>query len=399
MRLNCEMLCTRNHVANTLLTIITLIIQLSHANSENISFENENIGSEKIESFQRQGHRNSTPEKKQSECTESITTVNNERVLCKNELIFEERFHGDLNDSIWTREIRIPLKPDYEFCVYRNDGIVRTHDGMLEITPKILEDSYGNNTVYIGKMILADCTSNVVEECQREATGYHILQPIISGRLSTKQSFNFRYGKIEINAKFPQGDWLFPEMYLLPRYESIEDKYAFAKVILGLARGNDILYDDEKEYGGKFLEFGFRFGDSDHFQYKNITKFRHSGAWTKDFHKYTTVWSDVGMTFLVDGTKVGFINLQEEFEDPTSKLRQFSPFEQEFYLALGVGVGGLHVFFDDLVSDQYSKPWRNLGAKAMLNFWKAKNQWLPSWKRQNGSEAKLKIKSIRIWSV
>ncbi|XP_033230312.1 beta-1,3-glucan-binding protein-like isoform X2 [Belonocnema kinseyi] len=342
--------------------------------------------------------------KREVKCDESITTVSNEKMECTNQIIFEETFNN-LNESIWTREIKIPQEPDFEFCVYRNDGnddgIVTVNENSLRITPRILEEAYGDNSVYIGKMVLANCSSNVFEECQRDATAFHILQPVISSRLITKNSFNFRYGKIEINAKFPQGDWIFPEMYLLPRYESKDDKYAFAKVNLGVARGNERLYNEDnfsEEFGGKLLEYGIRFGISEKLQHKNVTKFKRNGPWTTDFHKYTTIWSEDGFSFFVDSTEVGFLRF-EDFDQFSTRNGRVAPFDQEFYLCIGLGVGGLYIFPDNTTNGKYSKPWKNVGAKAMLNFWKAKDQWLPSWKRQSRIETSFKVKSIKIWSV
>lgn len=62
--------------------------------------------------------------RKRNNCGKSITTMNGVKVMCKNELIFEENFDqitGDefadednyryLNSSIWKREIKIPLDP------------------------------------------------------------------------------------------------------------------------------------------------------------------------------------------------------------------------------------------------------------------------------------------------
>jgi len=34
--------------------------------------------------------------------------------------------------------------------------------------------------------------------------------PVVSARLRTKGSFSFLYGKVEVRAKLPGGDWTFP---------------------------------------------------------------------------------------------------------------------------------------------------------------------------------------------
>lgn len=56
------------------------------------------------------------------------------------------------------------------------------------------------------------CTSptNNPYECQRKAARSTILPPVVSAKLNTKHFFRFRYGRVEIRAKLPKGDWIFP---------------------------------------------------------------------------------------------------------------------------------------------------------------------------------------------
>ena len=42
------------------------------------------------------------------------------------------------------------------------------------------------------------------------SAGYDIVNPIQSARLTTKKSFSFTYGTIEVRAKMPRGDWIWP---------------------------------------------------------------------------------------------------------------------------------------------------------------------------------------------
>lgn len=62
--------------------------------------------------------------------------------------------------------------------------------------------------------ISRSCTGkqNQLIECKREPEGlvHNILPPIKTARINTKDSFNFKYGRVEIRAKLPRGDWLFP---------------------------------------------------------------------------------------------------------------------------------------------------------------------------------------------
>jgi beta-glucanase (GH16 family) len=38
----------------------------------------------------------------------------------------------------------------------------------------------------------------------------------MSARITTKQSHHIQFGKVEIRAKLPRGDWLWPALWMLP---------------------------------------------------------------------------------------------------------------------------------------------------------------------------------------
>lgn len=67
---------------------------------------------------------------------------------------------------------------------------------------------------YISRLINFErrCTGihNVQQECHRTASFFSILPPVVSAKFRTSKSFNFKYGKIEVRAKLPKGDWMFP---------------------------------------------------------------------------------------------------------------------------------------------------------------------------------------------
>lgn len=59
-------------------------------------------------------------------------------------------------------------------------------------------------------MHLDDCTDLNKIYCERQAGGNIIINPVRSARLKTEKSFSFKYGRVEIVAKLPTGDWLWP---------------------------------------------------------------------------------------------------------------------------------------------------------------------------------------------
>lgn len=62
-----------------------------------------------------------------------------------------------------------------------------------------------------------ECTNAQFWGCERAGNPNNIINPIKSARLRTVHSFNFRYGTIEIRAKLPAGDWLWPALWLMPK--------------------------------------------------------------------------------------------------------------------------------------------------------------------------------------
>lgn len=52
------------------------------------------------------------------------------------------------------------------------------------------------------------CTSNDDAECYHVHQAAFILPPVKSAKI--RSNFAFKYGKVDIGAKLPSGDWIFP---------------------------------------------------------------------------------------------------------------------------------------------------------------------------------------------
>lgn len=64
-------------------------------------------------------------------------------------------------------------------------------------------------------MLLDRCTGTPgSQDCKRQASSYNINPPVQSAQVITKDTFNFRYGIVNIRAKLPAGDWIIPRTYL-----------------------------------------------------------------------------------------------------------------------------------------------------------------------------------------
>ena len=57
------------------------------------------------------------------------------------------------------------------------------------------------------------CTQSDNDGCRKLGEN-GLIPPTMSGRLRSYQRFAFRYGRVEVRAKMPVGDWMWPGTYL-----------------------------------------------------------------------------------------------------------------------------------------------------------------------------------------
>lgn len=110
------------------------------------------------------------------------------------------------------------MKKNGEFQWYvSDDENSYAQDGNLHIKPTLTADKIGADQVETGFVQLDGCTDDNPDNCKRQAGGDVIINPIRSARLRTVNSFAFKFGRVEVRAKTPLGDWLWPAIWLLPK--------------------------------------------------------------------------------------------------------------------------------------------------------------------------------------
>ncbi|CAH0730012.1 unnamed protein product, partial [Brenthis ino] len=343
--------------------------------------------------FPNEPTNNKGPERYPCEISKSKVSVPG--FVCKGQLLFEDNFDSTIEKSkIWTPEIKFPGEPDYPFNVYLYDKNMRVRGGQLSIQPVTVESKYGEGLVSLD--LTARCTGLLgTSECYREGTGPIILPPIITAKITTKKSFNFKYGRIEVGARMPLGSWLIPEIQLEPK-ENVYGAQNYASGLLRIATVKGNVDYSKKLYAGPILtaEEPYR---SAHLKEK--IGFDH---WSKTFHNYTLVWKPDGISLYVDGENYGDISPGEGFSAEAKdkgvvaapqwlKGTVMAPFDELFYISLGLSVGGVNEF-----PDEPNKPWTNKAAKAMLNFWNARDQWFSTWFDDTSS---LRIDYVRVYAL
>jgi len=78
------------------------------------------------------------------------------------------------------------------------------------ITPDEIFDGYTLNLTADGT-----CTSPDDIQCARisNGTGGTIINPVRSARLTTAGKVSIKYGRVEVVAKMPKGNWLWPQVW------------------------------------------------------------------------------------------------------------------------------------------------------------------------------------------
>ncbi|RUS89754.1 hypothetical protein EGW08_002457, partial [Elysia chlorotica] len=131
-------------------------------------------------------------------------------------LIFEDEF-DTLDCKLWEHEITAGGGGNWEFQYYTNNrSNAYVRDGKLFIKPTLVTDRFGPQFPESGYLNLWGanppdvCTGNNFYGCERTGMPGQVVNPIQSARLRSSRFFNFKYGRMEVEAKMPNGDWLWP---------------------------------------------------------------------------------------------------------------------------------------------------------------------------------------------
>ncbi|CAH1105417.1 unnamed protein product [Psylliodes chrysocephalus] len=341
------------------------------------------------------------------ECQESITSVSGryspKRKICSGDLIFEENFDL-LRLDIWKHEQTLGGgSGNNQFQWYTNNrSNTYVEDGILHIRPTLLADERGEDFLYNGTIDINgdkptdSCTNSRYDGCVRTGTKDIILNPIKSARMHTAESFAFKFGKVEARAKAPIGDWLWPAIWMMPRWNKYSSWPASGEIDIMESRGNRQFFKNKINIGVEQVSSTLHWGPNANYNRYNYTTFQKNddnpNGWHQDFHRYQLEWRPENISFLIDDEYVGTVTPPEGgfwelgqlnatgLENPWKHGTKMAPFDDEFYFILNVAIGGTSFFSDMAENKPNHKPWKNFDGRAsMTEFWKAKEQWLPTW--------------------
>lgn len=176
-------------------------------------------------------------------------------------------------------------------------------------------DGWGNNELqYYKEDNVSVQDGNLVITAKREAeSGFDFT----SGRITTKDKYEFTYGRVEFRAKMPEGGGTWPAIWMLGADFDEVGWPATGEIDMMEYVGND------PERVQSALHYPDHSGGNADVGDTSIANA------ASEFHTYTTEWTAEKITFLLDG------DVYYTFDNDGSK-----PFNKDFFLILNVAMGG-----------------------------------------------------------
>ncbi|KIW19870.1 hypothetical protein PV08_00445 [Exophiala spinifera] len=330
-------------------------------------------------------------------------------------MIYQDDFSaGTLDTDIWTKDVEVGGFGNGQFEeTTGTDENVFVKDGVLHIQPTLQDINLLTHNSVLNLTRLGTCTSDLWSNCVAvtNTTNGTIINPVKSGRITTKKGANIKFGRIEVVAKMPQGDWLWPAIWMLPT----DSKYGVwpqsGEIDIAESRGNNHTYSEGgNNIIGSTLHWGPNAANDAWWRTFRKQHAMHS-TFSENYHTFGLEWSEKYLYTYLDSRLLQV--LYNPFKTPFWERGDFplalpngtaivdpwsntgdkaTPFDEDFFLILNVAVGGTNGWFKDGVD---GKPWVDASPLAKTEFWAAKDSWYPTWQNEHGSA--LQVKSVKMW--
>ncbi|KAI9068988.1 glycoside hydrolase family 16 protein [Trametes sanguinea] len=341
-------------------------------------------------------------------------------------MVLDEPFDTLDLQNTWKRDVELGGFGNGEFQMTTDSSDnLYVQDGQLYIMPTLTSDKLGRNAILDGGSFdLGDaCTTSNKTACSVKSSNSDgsTIQPVQSARISTMNSTSIAFGKVEVRAKLPRGDWLWPAIWMLPK----DNKYGAwplsGEIDIMEARGNAPSYPAQ---GVNYVRSSLNYGVLQSVQTHLFGWWsQKQSSYDKDFHVYAMEWTPDWMRFYVDNRLQAMMNLKitgkggEDFfkrgDYPATATNgsnvavvvqniweqaggsAAAPFDQEFYLILDLAAGGTSGWFPDNVG---GKPWFDGSKSAMRDFAKAQDTWAATWPSDANDRA-FRIDYVKMWKL
>jgi len=314
--------------------------------------------------------------------------------------------HRQLNTSNWEYEVSGDAGGGLAFNMYtpeHSNSYIK--NGELYIRPTLTVDHFGENILNNGpidvKSVWGECTSDLRGGCHM--SGWGTVPPVMSALIKTKATI--RYGRVEVVAKMPKGDWLWPAIWMLPSESHYGGWPRSGEIDIVETRGNTNYHTRKEgwEAGVKKNSVTVHWGTA--WNVKTSKGGQKTGASLADgYHKYWMDWTASHLKIGMDGNTLMDLPTTAHTLHDISKFHgnniwangsANAPFDRPFYLMLNVAVGG--AWFNDHAYKNlpHAQPWHSGRTRKdmMTQFWSKRAQWQPTW---HGEDVAMRVKSVKM---
>lgn len=215
------------------------------------------------------------------------------------ELVWEDNFDGDCLDlNNWNYETHEPGWVNNELQEYTSDS----------------RNIYVEN----GNLILKG-----IKEETEDGVKY------TSGKVTTQNKRDYKYGRFEARLKVPEGQGLWPAFWMMPTNENLYGSWPRCGEI-------DIMeilgHEPNKAYGT--IHYGNPHKESQSAFVLN------NGTFADDYHVFAVEWEPNEMRFYIDGNLYHKVNDWFTKQEGGDEITYPAPFDQTFYLQFNLAIGG-----------------------------------------------------------
>ncbi|KAK0634115.1 beta-1,3-glucan-binding protein [Immersiella caudata] len=327
--------------------------------------------------------------------------------------VLEEDFSRGLDPAIWEREVQLGGFGNGEFqMTTADDNNVFVENGHLVIRATLQDDGMMQKDTLIDLRKDGSCTSKDFYDCVAVTNttlgNSSIVPPVLSGRITTRPGASIKYGRIEVTAKLPAGDWLWPAIWMMPIDSAYGPWPQSGEIDIAESRGNNHTYP---QGGNNIVSSTLHWGPNpanDAFWRTNVKRPALHTTYAADFNTFGIEWSQKYLFTYINSRllQVLYTNFDRplwergsfpavspngtRIQDPWGHTGRYNtPFDQPFFLILNLAVGGTNGWFEDNTSE---KPWLNASPNAKKDFWLAKDRWFPTW-----TQPQMEVSKVVMW--
>ena len=184
------------------------------------------------------------------------------------------------------------------------DENVYIQNGNLIIKPTLQDEKLMETNNVLNLTEQGTCTSELLSNCvtfTNTTTGNaSVVNPVKSARINTKKGATIKYGRVEVKAKMPAGDWLWPAIWMMP----VEDTYGAwpesGEIDIVVSRGNNHTYP---QGGNNIVSSSLHWGPdpaNDAWWRTNVKRQALHTTYAAGFHTFGLEWSEKYLFTYID---------------------------------------------------------------------------------------------------